>query len=96
MSLFSGKSVFLAPREWTRVYLPFKANVNGKVTLVCGLERRGLVAGLSVTKGGHLRVNIWNSTRETIQLTPRTVLVNVLGAKVSIKYLGKLEEEIRD
>ena len=62
--------------------------ISGGVTAVCGLQRPGLVAGLAVTKGGQLRLNIWNSREEAVQLTPKTVLVNVLGAKVSVKYFG--------
>ena len=88
-SIFAGKSVFLPPREWVRVFLPYKLSVEGGVTVVCGLQRPGLVAGLAVTKGGQLRLNIWNSKTETVQLTPKTTLVNVMGAEVSVKHLGQ-------
>ena len=89
VSVLACNSVFLPPKQWTRVYLPYKVSVVGGVTLTCGLSRVGLVAGLAVTKGGQLRVNVWNATDETVQLTPKTVMVNVLGARVRIKRHGK-------
>ena len=93
-SIFAGKSVFLPPREWVRVFLPYKLHVKGGVTVVCGLQRPGLVAGLAVTKGGQLRLNIWNSKMETVQLTPKTTLVNVLGAEISVRHLGEKEPRV--
>ena len=89
VSISCGKSVFLPPQQWTRIFLPYKISVVGGVTLTCGLSRRGLVSGLSVTKGGQLGVNVLNTTEETIHLTPRTTMVNVMGARVSIRYFGK-------
>ena len=89
VSISCGKSVFLPPNAWTRVYLPYKISVLGGITLTCGLSRKGLVAGLAVTKGGQLRINVLNSARETIHLTPKTTLVNVLGARVRVWHLGE-------
>ena len=94
VSIFVGKSVFLPPREWVRVFLPYKLHIQGGVTVVCGPQRPGLVAGLAVTKGGQIRLNIWNSRLEAIQLTPKTTLVNVLGAEVAVKHLGEKEPRI--
>ena len=88
-SIFDGKSVFLSPREWVRVFLPCKLSVEGGITVVCGLQRRGLVAGLAVTKAGQLRLNIRNSKTETVELTPKTTLVNVMGDQVSVRHLGR-------
>ena len=90
----AGKSIFIPPKEWIRVYLPYKLIIEGGVTVVCGLQRKGLIAGLAITKGGQIRMNIWNSTPEVIQLAPKTILVNVLGAEISIKYLGENTEKI--
>ena len=47
------------------------------------------MAGLAVTKGGQLRLNIWNSKLEAIQLNPKMTLVNVLGAEVSVRHFGE-------
>ena len=93
VSILAGKSVFLPPKSWTRVFLPYKIHIEGGVTVLCGLSRPGLIAGLSVTKGGQIRINIWNSNLEVMQLTPKTILVNIFGADVSVKYLGKETEK---
>ena len=93
-SIFAGKSVFLPPKEWVRVFLPYKLHIEGGVTVVCGLQRPGLVAGLAVTKGGQLRLNIWNSKEEAVQLTPKTTLVNVAGAEVSVRHFGEKEAKV--
>ena len=63
---------------------------------MCGLQRQGLIAGLGITKGGQLRVNVWNATDEAIHLTAKTVMVNVVGAKLSVKYFGKEEQCIKE
>ena len=97
VSILAGKSVFLPPKNWTRVFLPYKMHIEGGVTILCGLSRPGLIAGLSVTKGGQVRINIWNSNPEVMQLTPKTILVNIFGADVSVRYLGeKIEEKQKD
>ena len=56
---------------------------------MCGLSRPGLIAGVIGTKSGQLRVNIWNSTEGAIQLTPKTVLVNIMGAEIWVRHFGK-------
>ena len=84
VSILAGKSMFLPPKSWTRVFLPYKIHIEGGVTVLCGLSRPGLIAGLSVTKGGQIRINIWNSNLEVMQLTPKTILVNIFGADVSV------------
>ena len=94
VSILAGKSIFIPPKEWIRVYLLYKLSIEGGVTIACGLQRRGLIAGLAITKGGQIRMKIWNSTPEVIQLTPKTILVNVLGVDVSVKYLGENAEKI--
>ena len=60
-SIFVGKSVFLPQKEWVRVFLTCKLHIEGGVTVVCGIQSPGFVAGLAVTKGGQLRLNTWNS-----------------------------------
>ena len=97
VSVLAGKSVFLPPKSWTRVFLPYKIHIEGGVTVLCGLSRPGLIAGLSVTKGGQIRMNIWYSNPKVMQLTPKMILVNIFGAEVSVKYLGKeIEDEKKE
>ena len=41
------------------------------------LQKIGLIAGLSLTKRGQLRVNTFNTTDEVVYLTPKIAMVNV-------------------
>ena len=47
------------------------------------------MAGPAATKGGQLRLNIWNLKQDTVQLTLKKTLVNVAVAKVSVRHFGK-------
>ena len=89
VSILSGRAIYLPSKEWSKIVLPYKVSVIGGVTLLCGLQRPGLVAGLTITKGGQMKVNMWNSTEETVHLTPKIVLVNVVGSKIKVKNFGK-------
>ena len=40
VSILAGKSIFIPPKEWIRVYLPYKLSIKGGVTVACGLQRR--------------------------------------------------------
>lgn len=46
------------------------------------------------TREDQIRVNIWNSDIEVVPLTPKTILVNIFDAEVSMKYLRKKSEKI--
>ena len=70
-------------------YLPFKMHMSGGTTVALALQKEFLVLGLSITKGGHLRVNAYNATDEVIHLTPKTVMLNVWADQLEIKYLGQ-------
>ena len=94
VSILAGKSCVLPPQKWTVLYPPYKVNCHGHVTLVCRLTRKGTLSNLIVTAGGQLRIHVLNVTDETIQLTPRTVLVNVLGSEVRVQYFAEGVEEI--
>ena len=89
VSLLCGKAVFLPPRVFTRVYMPYKVTTRGGVLLAVALLQPGLISGISVTKGGMIRLNVYNSTEETICLTPKTTLVVVRAKNITIKQLGK-------
>ena len=78
------------------VYLPYKLIIEGGITVSCGLQRKNLITGLSISKGGQLRVNVWNSSHEVIQLTPKAILVNIFAAEVSAKFLTKDAEKLKD
>ena len=88
-SLTEAHSEFLPPKSWKRTLIPYKARIVGGSTFVCGLHRPGLVAGLTLTKGGLMNVDIYNSTEEVVYLPPKTVLANILGADVFIQEFGK-------
>ena len=89
VSILCGRAVFLPPREWTSVMLPYKMIVNGHISVFGALHKKGLLSGLAVTKGGQIKVQVWNTTSEVIYLTPKTVLVNVVGTKIEIKRMGE-------
>ena len=89
VAVLSGKAFFIPPRTWKRLYLPFKVHVGGGTTIALALQKEGLISGLSITKGGQLRVNVYNTTDEVIHLTPKTVMVNVWAEQLEIKYLGQ-------
>ena len=88
VSIWTGKAVFLPPQQWSRVYLPFKVIAEGGVSVFIALQRVGLLTGLAITKGGQLRVNIFNSSAETVYLTPKTVMVNVQASEIRVKRHG--------
>jgi len=94
VSLTAARSEFLPPKAWKRVLIPYKASIVGATTFVCGLQRPGLVAGLSITKGGQMNINIFNSLQEVVHLTPKTVLVNIHGANVSVQEFGKQARQL--
>ena len=89
VSLTAAHPEFLPPRTWKRIMIPYRLKIDGGATIVPALQRQGLVAGICVTKGGQVLVNIWNSHKEPIYLTPKTVLVNILGCNVFLKEFGK-------
>ena len=88
VAVLAGKAFFIPPRTWKRLYLPFKVHVGGGTTIALALQKEGLISGLSITKGGQLRANVYNTTDEVIHLTPKTVMVNVWAEQLEIKYLG--------
>ena len=85
----SGKAFFIPPKTWKRLYLPYKIFIEGGVTVALALQKEGIIAGLSLTKGGQLRVNAYNTTEEVVYLTPRTAMVNVWAGQLEIKYQGR-------
>ena len=89
VAVLAGKAFFIPPRTWKRLYLPFKAHVGGGTTIALALQKEGLISGLSITRGGQLRVNVYNTTDEVVHLTPKTVMVNVWAEQLEIKYLGQ-------
>ena len=88
VALTAARAVFLPPREWTQILLPYKMVIEGKVSVFCALSKKGVLAEVTVTSGGQIKVNAWNMTQETVYLTPKTVIVNLIGAKIGIKRFG--------
>ena len=89
LGITAGKTVFVPPRQWFQVHLPYKIQMDGGAAITTALQRRGLLAGLTMTRGGQLRVNVWNSTNEAVCLTPKTILVRVDARRLWVKYLGR-------
>ena len=88
VSLTAARAVFLPPREWTQILLPYKLIIEGRVSIFCALSKKGILANVTVTSGGQIKVNAYNVTDETIYLTPKTILVNLAGAQVNVKRFG--------
>ena len=63
--------------------------MEGRTTVAVALQKEGLIAGLSITKGGQLRVNVYNSTDQVVHSTPKTVMANVWADQLEIRYLGQ-------
>ena len=95
VTILSGRAFLLPPKEWCRIYLPYKIMMQGGVTLTSGLQRVSMIEFLAIKGGGHLRVNAWNLTDEIIYLTPKTTMVNVRGKKIVIWYLGQDRQVIK-
>ena len=57
--------------------------------MAVALQKEGLIAGLSITRGGQLRVNVLNTTDQVVHLTPKTIMANVWAEQLEVKYLGK-------
>ena len=47
------------------------------------------MAGLAISKGGQIKINAWDTTDEVMYVTPKTVLVNIVGAKIKVKRMGE-------
>ena len=94
VSLTAARSEFLPPKQWKRILLPYKALVTGGSTIVPGLQKPGLVAGLTFGQGGQMSTSIYNSLDEVVHLTPKTVLVNIHGADVSVQEFGRKVREL--
>ena len=71
------------------MYLPFIIQMEGGTTVAIALQKEGLIAGLSITKGGQLRINVCNSTDQVVPLSPKTITVNAWAEQLEVKYLGK-------
>ena len=93
VSLTAARAVFLPPREWTQILLPYKMTIEGRVSVFCALNKRGVLANVTVTSGGQIKVSAYNVTEETVYLTPKTILVNLAGAQVKIRRFGAEEVE---
>ena len=63
--------------------------MEGGTTVALSLQKDGLIAGLSLTKGGQLRVNAFNTTNEVVHIAPKTVMATVWAQQLEVKYLGQ-------
>ena len=77
--LLCGTTRFLSPLTWTRVYLPFKLEVQGGVTLSSALQRDGLISGAVRLIGGMMRLDVFNANEDAVKLTPKTQLATLAG-----------------
>ena len=66
--------------------------VKGHISVFCSLNKKGVIAGLAITRGGQIKVNAWNSTDAALYLTPKTILVTIVGTSILVKKLGLAEK----
>ena len=57
--------------------------------MAIALQKEALIAGLSITKGGQLTINVYESTNQVVHLTPKTIMANVSVEELEGKYLGR-------
>ena len=88
-AVLAGKAFFLPPKTWKRLYLPFKVQMEGGTSVAMALQKEGIIAGLSITKGGQLQVNTYNTTDTVVYLTPKIAMVHAWADEMEIKYQGK-------
>ena len=63
--------------------------MEGGTSVAVALQKEGIIAGLSITKGGQLRINAYNTTDAVVYLTAKTAMVHVWADKMEIKYQGQ-------
>ncbi len=85
VSLTAAKTYFLPPKSWNVIMVPYKAEIIGGATIANGLSRAGLLSTLTLTQTGEIYIQGFNSMEESIHLTAKTVVVNIIGADVWLK-----------
>lgn len=63
--------------------------MGGGTTIAVSLQKDGLIAGLSLTKRGQLRVNAYNTPHDVVHIAPKIAMVIVRGNQLEVKYLGQ-------
>ena len=63
--------------------------MEGGMSVTLALQKSRVVAGLSLTNGGQLYVNAFNTTKEVIHLTPKTMMANFHAYLLELRYLGR-------
>ena len=58
VSVLAGKALFIPPKTWKRLYLPYTIHLGGGTAVALSLQKDGLIVGLSLTKV-QLRVNAY-------------------------------------
>lgn len=87
VQVLAGKARVLGPQTWTRLYCPFRLTCYKKVTVVSALQRDHVVSAVCVTKGGYMRVDVFNAAIEPLTISAKTPLVTIMGGHVNIHFL---------
>lgn len=52
VSVLTGKAFFVPPKTWKRLYILYEMRMGGGTIVTVSLQKDGLIAGLSLMKGG--------------------------------------------
>ena len=88
VGILAGKAHFLPPGRWSCIPMPYRVIMTGCFLIMCALSKEGLIAGLTITNGGHLRLNIFNSLDEPVYIGPKTVMLHLRNCNVQVKKYG--------
>ena len=76
-------------KSWKAVHLPFRVVNPQHVAITVAFKRQGGQATYSMTRNGHIRMEIWNCTEGIMHIAPRAVMVHVWGENIGIRKLGE-------
>ena len=52
------------------------------------------MVGLAITKGGQLKIIVWNLNEEVVQLTFKMTWVNVASVKIFVRHFAEKEAKV--
>ena len=94
VAVLAGKAFFVPPKTWKRLYLPFKVHMEGGTIVALALQKEGLISGLSITKGGQLRVNTYNAADGSDSSDPEDSNGECMGRSARNRVLGTGSENL--
>ena len=69
--------------------MPFRVVNPQHVAITVAFKRQGGQATYSMTRNGHIRMEIWNCTEGIMHIAPRAIMVHIWGENIGIRKLGE-------